>query len=97
MFRTFFEVVGHCLFQSIRHPRTQITQLANPDPVKLSPIPWWGSALILASGIVSWCLSARWNIEGLDEVSRALVWAPLMHLFDMSWSVAQQVNKGGKR
>ncbi|MDP3052279.1 MAG: hypothetical protein Q8N42_02105 [bacterium] len=97
MIRKIFEVAGHCLYQSIRHPRTRITQLANPEPIKVSPIPWWGSSLILVAGITSWCLSSYWNIEGLGELSRAMVWLPLMHLFDMSWSVAQQVNKGGKK
>jgi hypothetical protein len=100
MIRKIFEVGGHCLYQSIRHPRTRITQVANPDPVKVSPIPWWGSASVIVVGIISWCISAHWHIDGLDEASRAMVYIPLTHLFDMSWLVARQVSyppKGGKR
>jgi hypothetical protein len=97
MIRTFFEVIGHSLYQSLRHPRTRITQVANPNPISLSPIPWWGSIGVLVLGIISWCLAAHWQIQGLDEASRAMVYAPLTHIFDMGLAAARQVNTGRRR
>jgi hypothetical protein len=93
MIRTMFEVMGHCLYHSLRHPKTEIEQFSNPVPLQLSPIPWWGSVGILIVGIVSWCFAAHWNIEGLAEAARAMVYCPLMHIFDMSWFLAKKINK----
>ena len=85
------EIMGHCLWSAVRHPRTKIKQSANPVPMELSPIPWWGSLLVLIMGIVSWCFAAHFNIEGLSEASRALVYCSLMHIFDMSWFLTKKV------
>lgn len=93
MLKTILEVAGHCLYQSLRHPRSTITQLSNPVPMEVSPIPWWGSVAILILGIVSWCLAYYWGINGLAEASRAMVYCPLMHIFDMSWFLAKKVGK----
>lgn len=89
--KVYFEILGHCLWSSLRHPRTNITQIANPVPMVVSQIPWWGSIGILILGIVSWCLSAHWQISGLDEAARAMVYIPLGSIFGMTAMVQKQV------
>lgn len=89
--KVYFEVLGHCLWSSVRHPRTTITQSANPLPIIQSPIPWWGSIGILIIGILSWIASAAWDIHGLDEAARALVYIPLGNIFGMSLNVTNKV------
>lgn len=91
--RTTLEIMIHCLSSAIKHPRTTIKQKSNPVPMELSPIPWWGSILILVLGIVSWCFATKFSIEGLDEAARAMVYCPLMHIFDMSWFLSKKVKK----
>ena len=51
---------------------------------KESPIPWWGSVLVIIIGIGVWVMGACSNTPGLDEAGRALVYIPLGSLFGMS-------------
>lgn len=95
-FWTMLEIMSHCLYQSFRHPRTTITQTANPEPLKVSPIPWWGSGAFIIIGIMTWCLAAHCEISGLDEAARAMVYIPLGNIFGMSLSVTGYVNKRQK-
>jgi len=83
------KIAGYCLGHAILYPKTQLENvLGNPIPVpRQSPIPWWGSAVILVVGIISWCLSAYFGIGGLDEASRAMVYIPLGNIFGMSISI----------
>ena len=57
---------------------------ASPEPRQESPIPWWGSLLVIMLGIICWMLGAGLEIAGLDEAGRALVYIPLGSLFGMS-------------
>jgi len=57
---------------------------SSPDPKQESPIPWWGSILVIIIGIFCWILGAGLEIAGLDEAGRALVYIPLGNLFGMS-------------
>ena len=56
----------------------------SPEIRRESPIPWWGSVLVIIMGISCWCLGAYLDIAGLDEAGRALVYIPLGSLFGMS-------------
>jgi len=56
----------------------------SPEVRQESPIPWWGSVLVIVIGISCWCLGACFEITGLDEAGRALVYVPLGSLFGMS-------------
>jgi hypothetical protein len=94
--RTTLEIMTHCLAEAIKHPRTKITQVGNPEPVIVSPIPWWGCVIIILLGIISWCLAVHWSIQGLEQVAPAMVYCPMMHLFDMSWFIEKQLGKGKK-
>lgn len=83
--RLLFTILGHCLYQAIRHPMTPIEVYGNPTVIPpQSAIPWWGSVGVIIVGIVSWCISAVYGIEGLDEAARAMVYIPLGNIFGMS-------------
>jgi len=56
----------------------------SPEVRRESPIPWWGSLLVIIIGIACWCVGAYLDIAGLDEAGRALVYIPLGSLFGMS-------------
>lgn len=56
----------------------------SPETRRESPIPWWGSVLVILIGVVCWSVSAYLKIAGLDEAGRALVYIPLGSLFGMS-------------
>lgn len=72
----------YCAKTATMHPRTPIF-LGNPGKA-ISPIPWWGSLTVLVIGIVSWCVSSCFHVQGLDEASRAMVYIPLTNIFNMS-------------
>ena len=57
---------------------------SSPDHKRESPVPWWGAVLCILIGIGSWGISACFEIHGLDEAARALVYIPLGSLFGMS-------------
>lgn len=57
---------------------------SSPDPRQESPIPWWGSVVVIILGIICWVLGAGLEIPGLDEMGRVLVYVPLGSLFGMS-------------
>jgi len=57
----------------------------SPESRQMSPIPWWGSLLCIVVGIGAWIASALLNIAPLGEASRLLVYAPVGHLFSMSF------------
>ena len=56
----------------------------SPEERQESPIPWWGSCLVIAVGIGAWVVSACLDISGLGEAARVLVYVPLGNLFGMS-------------
>ena len=56
----------------------------SPEVRSESPIPWWGSVLVIVIGIICWCAGIRLGVTGLDEAGRALVYVPLGSLFGMS-------------
>ena len=57
---------------------------SSPDRKRESPIPWWGALLCILIGIGTWVVSAYFEIHGLDEAARALVYIPLGSIFGMS-------------
>ena len=60
-------------------------QLGNsPEAKEISPIPWWGAVLVIVVGISCWVLGSCFDVVGLDEAGRALVYIPLGSLFGMS-------------
>lgn len=86
-----------CLYKSLRYPRSNVMGLSNPRDIRVSPVPWWGSGIILVVGIIAWVLSARWNIAGLDEAARVMVYIPIGNIFGMSVNLANKgVTGGGK-
>jgi len=56
----------------------------SPEVRQESPIPWWGSVLVIVIGITCWVVSGWLQTKGLDEAGRALVYIPLGSLFGMS-------------
>ena len=56
----------------------------SPKQQEISPIPWWGAVLVIVVGITCWVIGGRFDIVGLDEAGRALVYIPLGSLFGMS-------------
>jgi len=56
----------------------------SPEVKNESPIPWWGSLLVIIIGMACWGAGAYFEITGLDEAGRALVYIPLGSLFGMS-------------
>ena len=57
---------------------------ASPDPRQESPIPWWGSIIVIILGITCWVLGAMLDLAGMDELGKALVYLPLGNLFGLS-------------
>jgi len=49
-----------------------------------SPVPWYGSVIVIILGIICCCQGAGVPIAGLDEAGRALVYIPLGNLFGMT-------------
>lgn len=56
----------------------------SPEPKQESPVPWYGTVVVIALGIICWVLGAAVPIPGLDEAGHALVYVPLGSLFGMS-------------
>ena len=56
----------------------------SPENRKESPIPWYGAVLVIIMGIACWVVGGIYQIQGLDEAGRALVYIPLGSLFGMS-------------
>lgn len=56
----------------------------SPDHRQQSPVPWYGSIIVIILGITCWIAGAGLDITGLDEAGRALVYVPLGSLFGMS-------------
>lgn len=56
----------------------------SPELRKTSPIPWWGSILVIIVGVAAWVAGSTLHVAGLDEAGRALVYIPLGSLFGMS-------------
>ena len=65
-------------------PRCHDKVESSPENRKESPIPWWGSVVVIILGIICWVLGTGLDIGGLDEAGRALVYVPLGSLFGMS-------------
>ena len=65
-------------------PKCQKKTGNSPKVRRESPIPWWGSVLVMVVGVICWVVSAWLEIKGLDEAGRALVYIPLGSLFGMS-------------
>jgi len=56
----------------------------SPDPKQESPIPWYGSVIIIVIGVACWVVGGIYQISGIDELGRALVYIPMGSLFGMS-------------
>ncbi|MBA7507352.1 hypothetical protein ES706_06071 [subsurface metagenome] len=56
----------------------------SPEGKRESPIPWWGSVILIITGAAIWGWSAAYSVGGIDELGRALVYLPLGNLFGLS-------------
>ena len=56
----------------------------SPERKEHSPLPWYGSVIIIIIGIICWVLGAGLEIAGLDEAGRVLVYIPLGNLFGLA-------------
>ena len=56
----------------------------SPENRKESPVPWYGSVIIMMVGAAIWGWSAACHIAGIDELGRILVYIPMGSLFGMS-------------
>ena len=57
---------------------------SSPDPRHESPVPWYGSVILIVVGAAIWGWSAACDIAGISELGRILVYIPLGNLFGMS-------------
>ena len=58
--------------------------MATPGRKEMSPVPWYGSVILIVLGTAIWGWSAACNIAGITELGRVLVYIPIGHLFGMS-------------
>ena len=58
---------------------------SSPDPRQESAIPWYGSVVVILIGVGTAIASGVLSIAWLGELSRALIYLPLGHLFSMSF------------
>ena len=56
----------------------------SPDHKQESPVPWYGSVILIVAGATIWGCSAAFHISGVDELGRILVYIPLGSLFGLS-------------
>ena len=57
---------------------------SSPDSKEESPIPWWGSVIVLGIGVGVCVTGACLKLPALDRVGDALIFIPLGNLFGMS-------------
>lgn len=56
----------------------------SPELVQASPIPWYGSVMVIILGIICLVLGAGYEVDSLGELGRVLIIFPLGNLFGMS-------------
>ena len=56
----------------------------SPENRQESPMPWWGSVVVILIGVGTAIASGILSIVWLQEISRALIYIPLGSLFGMS-------------
>jgi len=56
----------------------------SPELREDSPIPWYGSIIVIILGIICWVLGTAVPVPGLDEAGRAMVYIPLGNIFGLS-------------
>lgn len=56
----------------------------SPGVKNESPVPWWGSAIIITLGIAVCIVGAWQQLSALDRIGDALVMFPLGNLYGMS-------------
>ena len=56
----------------------------SPENKKESPIPWWGSVIVICLGIIVVVTGAVLSLPGLERLGDYLVGIPLGNLFGMS-------------
>ena len=57
---------------------------SSPDDKRESPVPWYGSVILIILGAAIWGWSAACHVGGIDELGRILVYIPMGSLFGMS-------------
>ena len=58
--------------------------MASPGRKEVSPVPWYGCALLIIIGAAIWVGSATCNLASIAELGRVLVYIPMGSLFGMS-------------
>lgn len=89
----FLQTISFVISSSIRHPRTPIV-LPNPGTV-VSPVPWSISLIVMAVGIIAWCMAEKFEITGLGEAARLMVYGPIGNMFGLGTSLKQKKNNNG--
>jgi hypothetical protein len=79
-------LIAICMLASLKNPfaKSVVCRLDNPGTVTTSPIPWWGSGVLIIVGLAAWILSELYSINGLGEAARLLVYIPLGNIFGMT-------------
>ncbi len=57
---------------------------SSPDPRQESPVPWWGSVIVICLGIIVVVIGAVWSLPALERLGDYLVGIPLGNLFGLS-------------
>lgn len=79
---TTVRVMGFCIWESMIHPARMIVYTGNPIAMPpQAPVPWVVSIIVLFGGIACWVVGEKWNVSGLAEAARAMVYIPLSYMF----------------
>ena len=82
-------IMGYCMLKSVTSPDRTIKYVGNPISLPPQPaVPWLISMVVIFFGITSWCVGEKWNITGLAEAARAMVYIPLSYMFGKSSGLA---------
>lgn len=87
------KIATYCIYHAILHPRTPI-ELSNPG--RVSPVPWWGAVMVIVIGIGVWICGSIFEVGGLTEAARAMVYLPLGNMFGMAVGINSVKASDGK-
>lgn len=82
-------IMGYCMLKAISNRGQTIVYTGNPIAMAPQPaVPWLISMGVILFGIASWCAGEKWDITGLSEAARAMVYVPLSYMFGKSTGLA---------
>lgn len=90
-------IMGYCMLKSVSASDRIIKYTGNPISMPPQPaVPWLISLIVIFFGIASWCVGEKWDITGLSEAARAMVYIPLSYMFGKSTALADFAKQAKK-